>query len=113
MAKWIAGFLALYAAHVSTFLMAARVDDPPFWTGILSLASLIALFGLVAAFIATRDEVKRAIALTAGAVAALATALLTYAAHAFAWMALPLEPWALSVGIFLIAYGALSWRARL
>lgn len=112
MARWIAGFLALYAVYALSFFAAARADDPPAWAGVLSIASLVALFGLVAAFIATRDEVKRAMALTAGAISALATVLVSYAAQAFSWIALPLEPWALSVGIFLIAYGALSWRAR-
>lgn len=117
MLLWVLGFLLLYAVHALSYSAGKGVIASPFSQEVLSVISVIALgalFVLTAFFIATRDEVKRAIALQAAGVSMLTTILVYYAIDAFSVSAggYLSQPWAFSIAVFLIAYGALSWRAR-
>ncbi|WP_425408396.1 hypothetical protein [Hyphococcus sp.] len=111
--RWVAGFLALYAGFASASLAARGAYDAPFsveTARMLALLCLVGLFTLVGAHIATRDEVKKRMALISGAVSALIATLVSYLAHAFSLAAV--ETWTAAIVVFLIVYGFLSWRAR-
>ncbi len=114
---WIAAFLFLYAVHASAMLAAKGAIALPVsgaTLGAAALVSLAGLFLLTGAYIALSDEVQRTMALAAAGVSALTTAGVFYAIDALSMTPGPLfaQPWAFLFAVFLIAYGALSWRAR-
>lgn len=114
---WILGFLALYGVHAFFYLaytggVAAPLPESIARSG--ALVTLVSLTLLVVAFVATRDEVLRLIALRAGAISAVATALFSYGISAFD-IAAPFVTsnlWAFAILIFLFVYGVLSWLIR-
>ena len=114
---WILSFLILYGVHGVFYLtFTGRLAIPIFATFARS-ASIVTLVGLtllVMAFIATRDEVMRKIALQAAGASAVATAFFSYGLVAFDVSAqlIASNLWAFAIFVFLLAYGALSWRAR-
>ncbi|MAW79324.1 MAG: hypothetical protein CMI63_03740 [Parvularcula sp.] len=114
---WIAAFLFLYGVHAAAMLAGKGAFAPPLSDGVVEAAALISLAGLfllTGAYIALSDEVQRGIALTAAGISALTTAGVFYPIDALALAPGPLfaKPWAFLFAIFLIAYGALQWRAR-
>lgn len=113
---WIAGFLALYGGHALCRLaLAERI--PAFASAealrVGAVATLAGLVLLVAAHVATRDEVLRRLALYAAAASAAATGVLSYGLSALG-IAAPLiagNIWAAGLFVFLCVYGVLSWRS--
>lgn len=113
---WVSAFLVLYTAHAA-FILAGEgriltfLPDEAVRIG--GIASLVTLLLLVAAHIATRDEVVRRLALYGAAASALATGALSYSVSAFG-IAAPVVTsnlWAIGILVFLVVYGALAWRA--
>lgn len=114
---WIAAFLFLYGVHAAAMLAGKGAFTPPLSDGVVEAAALISLAGLfllTGAYIALSDEVQRRMAFTAAGISALTTAGVFYAIDALALAPGPLfaKPWAFLFIVFLIAYGALQWRAR-
>lgn len=113
---WVLGFVGLYGLHAAFYLSfkgALALPLPDLITRGGSVATLVGLTVLVAAFVASRDEVLRKIAFQAGAAAALVSGFFSYGLQAFDATA-PLissDLWAFTMLVFLFVYGALSWRA--
>jgi hypothetical protein len=113
---WFLGFAAAYAAHALAAMAAAGALPLGLGEGAARLAALLtlgALLALLGAYIATRDEVLRRMALIAAAASALLVGAASYALRFVAApAALSDNLWALGVAVWLIVYGAMAWQAR-
>lgn len=116
-ALWVAGFLCLYAAHAIAWLAEKDVLAIAAPAGLVRMAAagtLVCLALLVAAYVATRDEVARRFGLEAGALAGLTAGFMSYGLSAFSIDA-PIVAgnlWALAMTVFLGVHGARLWQAR-
>ncbi len=114
---WVLGFIILYGLHAIFYLTFTGRLALPLTAEIArgaAIATLVGLTLLVTAFIATRDEVMRRIAMLAAGASMIAMAFISYGIVAFDITA-PLivtHLWAFALLIYLLAYGVLSWQAR-